>query len=357
MKKIPSFLGLGPMSKEIINSIYSYSDKYNILLMLIASKNQIDYASGYVSTTKEFANYCKSLQRIYPGAKVLICRDHCGPGFNGINSLKDVYKTIDDDIENNFDIIHIDFCHFKGSRPEMLGESKKAIEHILNKKNDMMIEIGTDINSGKDFKNIARVEREMAYFSSFCKPTFFVCQTGTVIKEINQMGQFDRVYAQKLRNIADKFGFSIKEHNADYLNASDIILRTNLIDAMNIAPQLGVLQTMLTLQKAKLYGIHTDDFLNDSYKSKKWKKWLHKATWENKLLCSLLAGHYCFNSISYKKIKDKICKHENFDKKIEEEIHNLINLYVSNFAEIQDQRHINLNQKVAYRTHQTGLYK
>ena len=116
--------------------------------MLIASKNQIDYSGGYVNgwTTSKYSNNLSELNK-YPYSNVVSCRDHCGPGFNGNFDIKDTYNTIESDIENNFDLIHIDFCHYKGDNNERLLESK-AIElcHKLNK--DILIEIGTDENLG-----------------------------------------------------------------------------------------------------------------------------------------------------------------------------------------------------------------
>ena len=47
-----------------------------------------------------------------PNAQVKICRDHCGPGFNGNYDISDTYATIEDDIKRGFDLIHVDFCHY-----------------------------------------------------------------------------------------------------------------------------------------------------------------------------------------------------------------------------------------------------
>ena len=154
MKPI-SKLGIGPMSQEIIEAVYRYSENNSEPLMLIASKNQIDWSGGYVNdwTTRQFAEYCNVLKKKYPKAKVYLCRDHCGPGFKN-DDINDVYKTINDDLDNGFEVIHIDFCHYKGVYEERLAESKKAIEHILKKKPGTIIEIGTDENKGDFLTNI-----------------------------------------------------------------------------------------------------------------------------------------------------------------------------------------------------------
>ena len=69
--------------------------------MLIASKNQIDHSGGYVNnwTTDQYMKFIKEMIGKYPQSQVKICRDHCGPGFNGIHDIGDTYKTIESDIK------------------------------------------------------------------------------------------------------------------------------------------------------------------------------------------------------------------------------------------------------------------
>ena len=50
--KIDSTLGIGPMSSEVIEAVFRYSNYYRKPLMLIASKNQIDWRGGYVNGWK-----------------------------------------------------------------------------------------------------------------------------------------------------------------------------------------------------------------------------------------------------------------------------------------------------------------
>lgn len=79
---------------------------------------------------------------------------------------------------------------------------------------------------------------------------------------------------------------------------------------MNIAPQLGVVQTAITLSKCLSYGIDTLSFLEEVYNGGKWKKWMHKNTPENKLLCCTIAGHYHFAGDTYKKILNELAARE-----------------------------------------------
>lgn len=96
-------LGVGPMSQEIISAI----NLYNGPLMVVASRNQVDYNSGYVCTSRELTDNLNS--------KILLCRDHCGPYFSDRDkkltlseALEECKKTIYEDIKSRFNLIHID---------------------------------------------------------------------------------------------------------------------------------------------------------------------------------------------------------------------------------------------------------
>ena len=47
------------MSREIIDIIAKYTVDHNYPLMIIASRNQVDYNCGYVCTSKELAEQVK----------------------------------------------------------------------------------------------------------------------------------------------------------------------------------------------------------------------------------------------------------------------------------------------------------
>jgi len=333
MKKI-SKLGIGPMSPEIIEAVFKYSQEHNEPLMLITSRNQVDWNGGYVNnwTTKQYVEHLDKLRKKFPAAQVYVCRDHCGPGFKD-DSLKSVYRTIEADIENGFDLIHIDFCRYKGGKgekKEILRQSRKAIEYIQKKNPDILIEIGTDENKGEFLKDSFSIEKEIKFFIDIAPIHFFVVQTGSLIKEINQVGKFNYKFIKKIRKIADKYKVNLKEHNADYLDSKRIKRRKGLIDAVNVAPQYGVIQTNLTIQKCLTYGIDFSEFLDKAYKSKRWKKWLYKNNDKNRFLCAIIAGHYVFASSAYKRIYEQINKYEDFKKSIINEIMKNFKLYLNN---------------------------
>ncbi len=328
-------LGVGHMSTEVIEAVFRYSTLNRKPIMLVSTKNQIDHKHGYVNNwnTKQYSKFLKNLKKKYIYSNVIVCRDHCGPGFNGKHSLKDVYKTISSDIENNFDLIHIDFSKYKNDYNSILKESKKAILYAQSLKKDIKIEVGTDENSGSLLSPffIKDILNEINFFLEFIKPAFYVLQTGSLVLENYQVGKFNLGMLSLLSKKIKKLAIKIKEHNADYLNSQMISMRKNIVNAMNIAPQFGVSQTMIVLSESVKYGINTNNFLNHSYESKKWKKWLFNSDKNDKYKCALLAGHYNFSSVEYKKIEEELNKYINIKELLVNSHYSIIELYENSF--------------------------
>jgi hypothetical protein len=325
-------LALGPISSEIIEAVFHYSHFHREPLMLIASKNQIDHSGGYVNNwrTKQYMQFVSEMKRQYSNAEIKICRDHCGPGFNGNDDLKDVYKTIDTDIANGFDLIHIDFCHFKDTKDKQLMETKKAIQYCLKRKPKIELEIGTDENQGTNYSlpNLKEWEKEIDFFLDCCKPLYYVVQTGSLVREIGQAGTFNKPFVANVHKMLQSKGLKLKEHNADYLSKDEITMRRGIVDAMNNAPQLGVVQTQAVLTRCLIYGIKVDTFLDEVYVGGKWKKWLNMNTADNKMLCSIIAGHYHFSSSMYKEIIRQLSEKEDIKGIIINAISSVIHHYV-----------------------------
>ena len=329
-------IGIGPMSSEVIEAVYKYSSINNKELMLIASKNQIDHNGGYVNNwnTKEYSNYLKGMQTKYTNAKVKICRDHCGPGFNGKQNINDVYKTIDSDIENDFDLIHVDFSKAKKNYKQILKLSKEAILYIKKIKPNVDIEIGTDENFAQKLSsiNIKEFLDEMDYFLEFMDPEYFVVPTGSLVMEDKQFGFFNHKFIKSVYQRIKNRPILLKEHNADYLNSDSIKLRKEFISALNIAPQFGVFQTKFVIDECVKFGVDTTNFLNKCYESKKWEKWLLNSDSKDVYKCSILAGHYNFQDKSYKIILDSLNKiHGDFNTKIVDAHYEIIDHYVENY--------------------------
>jgi len=330
-------LGLGPMSIEIIEAIFRCSEAWQEQLMLISSKNQVDYNDGYVLDTDLYVSYIKELRKIYPGADVKLCRDHCGPGFktDDQNTLEDTKKTIREDIKHGFDLIHLDLCHLEASHEEKLHDTAELINFCREQNPNIMIEIGTDENVGNTAPDTKRIIQDIEFFLPICLPEFYVIQTGSLVRENYNSGSF--YFNHVLSAFAKQKNIKIKEHNGDYLSFEQIVLRRGVIDAINIAPQLGVAQTQQTLLQALIYGINIQHFLDLVYKMGRWKKWINQENETNKYLCCLIAGHYHFNSHEYQIIIEQLSKEIDIKEIIIETIIQTIDHYICAFDGASDE--------------------
>ena len=335
-------LGLAPISSEIIEAAFRYSDTHNVGLMLVASKNQIDYSGGYVNrwTTQAYIEYVKKMMVTYPRARIRICRDHCGPGFNGTWDIEDVNATIDEDIKCGFDLIHIDFTQFRGSEVSRRSAAKHAIERCLDQNPNILIEIGghRGVLSPDQSDSYTEFEEGVSFFTEFCTPEFVVLNTGSEIEGMSQKGSFNEVFISKAVRSLKQKRLKSKEHNADYLSLEQLKLRRRQVNAVNIAPQLGVIQTQTTLAKCTSYGISPDPFLSEVHQGGMWKKWTRGEHRLNKTYCSTIAGHYHFSSPEYAKIIKEISKHEDLQETIVDAVSQVIHSYITAVA--GDIRHL-----------------
>jgi hypothetical protein len=174
------FLGAGPMSLEIVNSLNNFSKKYKKKIMLICSRNQIEaeeLGGGYVNNfnTKTFSNFIQGKKN----KNLILSRDHSGPyKRDGIKNniyqeIEDCKKSLKEDIKNNFKILHID--------TSMCGKKKyEAAEELINfcnkyalyLKKNIFFEFGCEehgvLTSLKKFKK-EKISIELIDYSSCLK--------------------------------------------------------------------------------------------------------------------------------------------------------------------------------------------
>src|SRR4051794_29011712 len=84
IKRRCTLLGVGPMSKNCVDASIELANEYEVLILLIASRRQIEceeMGGGYVNnwSTEKFADYV--IERDKKG-KVILARDHGGPWQN-----------------------------------------------------------------------------------------------------------------------------------------------------------------------------------------------------------------------------------------------------------------------------------
>ena len=319
-------LGFGPMSHRINDILAKYAEEYHRPLMFIASRNQVDADSGYVMTTSQLAAQLAPLRSDY----LMLCRDHCGPYFLDVEKSMSIHqaveatkKTIAGDIENGFDLIHIDTSRCED--PYHIAD--ELFNFCLKLNPNIKFEFGTEENVGVA-AGIKKYQDDVHFASQFPNMEFVVAQTGSLTMEDRQVGSFDVAMVKRLVGYANDAGVKLKEHNADYLEDEQIALRrTAGVHACNIAPQLGVIQTKTVLRLADYFGVDTSEFKNTVLASNKWKKWIIDGDDSVKVA---VAGHYCFNTDAYRRLEDQVSKLCNVGLAIENAIKLCLDAYYTN---------------------------
>ena len=121
-----------------------------------------------------------------------------------------------------------------------------------------------------------------------------------------------------MKNIANDYGLYLKEHNCDYLTAPQIRLRKEYkIDAINVAPELGYLQSSLLYYLCKKLGLNKElnNFIDLVLKKNKWKKWVYNN--ENSTIKFFSSAHYYYTSDQYLEISEKFKQYINFQKELD----------------------------------------
>ena len=372
-KKCCTLLGVGPMSTNCIDTAIEISNIHSIPIMLIASRRQIDSAKffgGYVNnwSTDDFSKYV--LNRDKKGF-IYMARDHGGPWQNPIeqemnlglrSAMQSAKESYSEDIKSGFQILHIDpsiDIHSKPSQDEILDRVFELYEfcwiEAQKQKRNIAFEIGTEEQSG--FTNsFEYFEYNLIKIDEFCrsnklpKPLFVVAQTGTRVKEDRNIGSFDspirvsneipaEILVPKILEICKKYGILMKEHNADYLSDQSLNWHPKLgIPAANVAPEFGVAETIAfikTLEENNLKNL-CNEFIEISYSSRKWEKWILKDSKISDKKKAILSGHYVFSKEEFLLIKEK-AKFElskkmiNLDMILREAIKKSIYRYLINF--------------------------
>ena len=367
-----TLLCAGPMSKNFVDTCIEYSNQKNFPFMLIASRRQIDaeqFGGGYVNnwSTETFSRYVKKKSK----KKIILCRDHGGP-YQGAQTsnkeslikeeMQNAKISFKADIDNNFEMIHLDPSLNLGKNP-----FKKSIDRLFElydycwtyaKKTEKKIafEIGTEEQNGST-NSPEELELTLELTKKFCQknkidmPTFVVVQSGTLVKEMTNVGTFDlpfriedqlpaEISVPQMIRICDKYKVMMKAHNCDYLSNTALQYHPKLgIHAVNIAPEFGVIESKSIYEILKNNNLTNllNNFLNLSYNSNKWNKWMKKNSNATRKEKSLISGHYVFATDEFQHIysEAKIFlkkKKINLDKMIKKELTKSIDRYVKNLG-------------------------
>jgi hypothetical protein len=368
-KKKCTLLGIGPMSKNCVDSIIDLADNYNIPFMLIASRRQIEskiFGGGYVNnwSTEEFSKY---VERENKKKNIILCRDHGGPyqneNENGKklsfeNIMKNAKKSFQIDIESGFKIIHIDPSHdlsVEISIDEMLNRIFELYEFCYSISKDKQKEIFIEISIGKEdggVSTISEIKYSIEKIEKFCQkkdlplPLFFVIKTGNYVMETQNVGIFEDILTNKkiieeeklkeIINFCNQKNILTKVHNGDYLSNSAISSHPNMgFHAINVAPEFGVVETRAILSWLSKNNLEkfTSEFLEIAYKSQKWKKWILPNSKITKNDKAIIAGHYILATKEFSDLKRKILQQvsnkNDFDDFVKNEIKNCVLKYLT----------------------------
>lgn len=330
-------LGIGPMSMDLINCLSLYAKKNKKYIFLIATRNQIDakqFGGGYVNNfcTEEYSNYVGSLKNKY----LILCRDHCGPfikdkekNYSFKKTYENCLRSLETDIDSGFKILHIDVSSCNGK----YKIAKKMIDHCLNysKKLNKKIyfEFGSEDHGFKS--SMKQFKSDLNFCKNYKEIKFLVANTGSLVKEIFQVGSFKYSSAKKFVVLAKKYNIFVKEHNADYLNKNDILLRKKFgVTSVNIAPELAYTQNRIlydltiNTKGEKLFNL----FYKKVVSGNKWKKWQYgKISDLNKFMCS---AHYFYSTKEYVKLMSYLNKYYNFKKVLNSSVFKVLDKFYEN---------------------------
>ena len=290
---------IGPMSKNVVDAVIEFDGNIGF----IPSRRQVDYNGGYVNnwTTGEFATYVDG--------RAVLQRDHGGAGQGYI--YDDGFDSfIHDSIY--FDKIHIDPWKEYQDFEIGLQQTIDNINFIYIRNQNVKFEVGTE-ESIRRFE-VYELEKLLRVLEGRLKPSVFenieytVVQSGVGLDLSNSKNtcEFSEKRFSDMIEVCNKFGKKTKEHNGDYLSVDEYKLRFDLgLDAVNIAPQFGQLETMCYLEEM---GDDIEDYYQICYESKRWEKWVDEdfIPENNKRDLIKICGHYVFSDEKFLNIKINI---------------------------------------------------
>lgn len=239
---------------------------------IVASRSQVEGDYGYSGFTP--ASLVDTVKKFSSG-KTEVVRDHGGPEQGG---RLDSIDALHADVDAGFDGLHVDVCKLP------YEEQTDALKHILNDLAgaNVHFEIGGE-HEPNDW-NFALLEVALA---QGVVPKYAVAGFGSYVWMDRQCGR--PVTVTHLENITRtnaNNGVMTKIHNADWIGKR-IKTYGDVVDAYNIAPELGCLEVDLLL--SQLHGNAANDLLDYAYDSQRWHRWFKsdEGTWFDRAKCAL----------------------------------------------------------------------
>ena len=295
---------IGPMSKNIVDSIIEFQTESKNKVGLIPSRRQVDYKGGYSNnwTTEGLSNYAKDL---------IIMRDHSGPGQG--QKPDDGYESLKHDC-NHFNYIHIDPWKKYPSFSEGSKWTLDMIQFCFSKNPKIKFEIGTEEAirrfEPEELQTLLNYLKTNLSQEAFSQIEYLVIQSGTSLSSNQNTGSFDLKRLKKMVAVAKENNLRSKEHNGDYISEELIKRKMNSgLDSINIAPEFGLIETDTYLSRIRKRSDLFNKFWRICYNSKKWTKWVDKAfdPIHEKENLVRICGHYVFSDTEFlDEIKSKL---------------------------------------------------
>lgn len=362
-------LGVGVVSRQIVDAAIELATETNRKIMLIASRRQVDHAAlsqGYVEgwTTDSFAKYVRARD---PDRRVRLCRDHGGPWQHPLELderdeaavMESALASLRTDVDVGFDLLHLDTSFdatgevaTEIAARRLLSLYERIVAYAEEIGRHVEFEIGVEgqksaLGQPANFRSLLGLLLGELDRRQLPRPRFAVAQTGTSVAETRNIGEIvganRRVNAvaglDALVAVCEESGIALKAHNCDYLDADTWqVLAKSRVAAANVAPEYGVAQTRAFLKLLKANGLHTlrARFLHLAYSSGRWRKWLATPTSATPYDCAVLAGHYVFSDpevVALRELVDRSRPADHpADEALKEAVKDVIRRHLKQFA-------------------------
>ena len=314
---------IGPMSKNVVDTIIEFCNETNNVIGLIPSRRQVENTGGYVNhwTTTDFTSYVKDKSK-----NITLQRDHSGPGQGQLED--DGFESLQVDSQC-MDLIHIDPWKKYPKYKDGLEWTIKMIKYCYEINPNVEYEVGTEeaIRRFSSWELSELIKDLYAYLppEMFKKIKYIIIQSGTSLKGTNQTGTYDSDRLKDMIKLCKSHVLLSKEHNGDYIPVSIIKEKFELgLDAINIAPEFGLIETQTYLDEIGDSNLF-DRYWQICYDSKKWEKWVNPGfdPYINKKELIKICGHYVLSYPEF--LTDIKSKFPEVDKKIKANITKKLN--------------------------------
>ena len=325
-------LFVGTVSKNVTEVACILAKRHKRGITLIPSRRQVDYDGGYVEGWTQ-TDLMKFIDDQRARQFVSVERDHAGP-YQGSKAfgqhdmaMKDAIRSLHDDIDAGFDMLHLDPSVAPDGPSEELMQSwlltlyRECIDYAIQQNKSVLFEIGGEVQTHEwSTESVRHVCRSLNMLHGAIEdpawwPTYAVVQTGTQIVEnfnkgtFQQSLEFARIGTQPALRALRPFGVHLKVHNADYLRVNVLRWMPAVgVHAVNIAPEYGYVETLRLIGALNSFGCYheRDEFLKIAYESGKWTKWMAQGASPSDEHCAKIAGHYVFSDPRIIELKAKV---------------------------------------------------